>query len=178
MSPATSRGLHRSATTTLSSHTLTSEIERRSEGKTLVLLHRKPGVCAFDPEQEQIGGGDSELTLPDRTEVYRGSTEELANPRVDGDRYDTVILILGPVDPFKRHQLFYPASSLVRVGGTLLTATGLEPTVSPDHDAHWWVGDSKLLSEPEIVVTRYEGCKTPEVLASYTRVRQEEDDGN
>lgn len=82
--------------------------------------------------------------------------------------YETVALLMPQCGYFQRARPFHDLARVTKPGGTLLAATGLQPTHPSDHDAKFWVPDTTHGNLEDLIVTRHDDAQTPNILSRFT----------
>lgn len=164
-----SRQLHTRDILTRSDHSLQEVIESRASGDILIIMPDDERLDAYNPEQQTLNG--SRWSFPSSPEVYVGTIPHKGDQDplpYSEDQFDTVISLFSRRQLVKRMIPFHEFIWLTRGGGHILQATGLLPKENHDHDFGGWVSESEDATLNELVVTRYEGFKTPYVLGDWT----------
>ncbi len=164
------RRLHEHDIVELTDKSVVSVIESRLTGDVLVIAPDDDRLTDLIPVGGQLTFGDSQLDLPDGAELYIDDLpvkkEEPELPFEDNS-YDTVVSLFSKLGYFQRLQPFLRMTRIVRAGGRILQATGLQPQSEPYHDAKYWLSNSEKVEDPTLYVTRHEGFRTPEIVAEY-----------
>lgn len=164
------RCLHEHDLVKLTDKSLVDIIESRLTGDVLVIAPEDNRLTELIPVSGQLTFGNNQLDLPDSADLYIDDLpvkkEEPELPFEDNS-YDTVVSLFSKLGYFQRLQPFLRMTRIVREGGRILQATGLQPQSEPYHDAKYWLSNSEKVEESTIYVTRYEGFQTPELVAEY-----------
>lgn len=168
-----SRALHKREIVSRSEATLAEEIEARLEGDILVIAPNDDRLNEYLPVEGQLTLGGPQIDLPESAETHYGDLPEKREDDslpYDSESFDTVLSLFSLMGYFQRMIPFQEATSVVRPHGTIIQATGLQPQVRPDHDAKYWASNSDTVELTEIIATRSDGFKTPEILMLYDRL--------
>lgn len=106
---------------------------------------------------------------PARTSIKSAVSSNLEEVLpVEIDSYDTLITLFSLTGYFQRGPPFMDFTRIVRSGGTILSATGLQPEATAYHDFKAWVPNSKFVTLNELTLTRTEAFQTPNLVAAFT----------
>jgi len=173
------RELHAFKHVTHSEKTVPEVLTDAAHGAVLVVA---PDDDRLDTFLHRHGSGQTTLfgddsLLPSSFDYHIGDLPETSDDSlpIETDAYDTLITLFSLSGYFQRGPPFMDFTRVVRPGGTILSATGLQPAEDAYHDFKAWVPNSKRVTLEEIVLTRTEAFQTPNLVARFTRDRPQPD---
>lgn len=170
-----SRELHAFEHVTCTEKTVPEVLTDASHGAVFVVA---PDDSRLDTFLHRHGSGQTTLfgddsLLPSSYDYQIGGLPESSDDSlpIETDAYDTLITLFSLSGYFQRGPAFMDFTRIVSSDGTILSATGLQPTEDAYHDFKGWVPNSKRVTLEEIILTRTEAFQTPNLVAKFTRDR-------
>ena len=168
-----SRALHRRDYTEHTDLSLPELLKREAQGD----------VLAIAPEDERLstlievsGSVQQRLTqtqsaLPEAWDTHVGSFPDDRSEQfpIESHSYDTVVFLTSLQGIFDRPAPFLDTTRIAKAGGTVLSATGLQPGAKSDRDFKAWVPESNRLVLEQIFVVGGDGYATPDIVSTFTR---------
>ena len=157
---------------TRSSQSLVQAIESRAHGDVLIAApdDSQDRLDPILPGHQQTLAGP-QWSLASDAEIY---IDKLPNSRdeepipYDRAEFDTVINVFPKRDALERMVPFHEMMWVTKPGGTVLQATGILPKRDPDHDFKGWFSTTDCGTLEEVILTRHDDYKTPNVITHYT----------
>jgi len=172
------RELHTFENVTCSGKTVPEVLTDAAHGTVLVVA---PDDNRLDTFLHRHGSGQTTLfgedsLLPSSFDYHIGDLPETSNDSlpIETNAYDTLITLFSLSGYFQRGPPFMDFTRVVRNGGTILSATGLQPAEDAYHDFKAWVPNSKRVTLEEIILTRTAVFKTPNLVTRFTRNRSQD----
>ena len=170
-----SRELHTFENVTRTDQTISEVLTGAAHGDVLVVA---PGDDRLDTFLQRNGSGQTTLfgadaLLPNSYDYQIGDLPESADEAlpIETNAYDTLVTLFSLSGYFQRGPPFMDFTRVVRSGGTILSATGLQPAENAYHDFKAWVPNSEHVILDELVLTRTRAFQTPNLVAVFTRTQ-------
>jgi len=155
---------------------LQTELDRHLPEDPLVIIEEDPDLNPLVPidNNSSIIASDTRLTFPDNARIYTAPTRSPYSnhnerlPVSSDERFhfepnstDFLLALFGATGYIERFAPYMDFTRIVKPGGTILTATGLQPGKSPYHDAKFWFPQSQDAEIESIRILRSEEMQTP-----------------
>lgn len=175
-----SRELHVNSNVELTAESLQDVIDVHATGDVLVVAPRDDRLTKLIPVAGQVTLGSDQLQFSDGAEFHISDPLPVKHDErlpFETDCFDIAVMLFSLCGYFQRAAPFFECTRIVRGGGTILTATGLQPTADPDHDAKWWVPASSHVAETRLKVLNADDFETALVVSLFTAKAGEHGEG-